>query len=167
MPRLTPTACERASKRDEEYELSDAGTGLRLRVLPSGQRSFILRYRRPDSKKPAKLTLGPYSAGAEPIETPRLGDPLTLQSARMLTEELKRAINRGEDPGAAYKRKPKKVEPGPTDEPTDINLFGPACIAFAQQYVIPKQRSKLSGARVESISLQSTAAECPGSYEAF
>jgi integrase len=137
---LTVSRCERATKKDKEYELGD-GTGLFLRVTPSGHRSWLLRYCRPGTKKRAKLTLGPYSAGAEPAEFPQIGDPLTLASARVLVEQLKRDLIRQIDPGAAYARKKRAPEPDPSAPgSTDINQFGPACVAFAKEYVLPKQR---------------------------
>src|SRR5262245_44393767 len=71
------------------YEIPDSkGNGLRVVVWPSGKKVFIVRYRRPDTKKPAKLTLG------------RIGQT-TLKAARAAAAAAHVELEKGRDPGAA------------------------------------------------------------------
>jgi integrase len=101
MPKLTAASVACLKSADQPYEVADTASPLKLVVYPSGRRVFILRYRRPDSGKSAKLTLGPYMEGsAETSEAPVIGQPLTLASARALAAEALRAKAHGRDPGA-------------------------------------------------------------------
>ena len=62
---LTPIAIAALKPRAERYEVPDRGSdGLRLVVQPSGRKGWCLRYRRPESGKTAKLTIG---NGATPL----------------------------------------------------------------------------------------------------
>jgi integrase len=100
MPKKKFTAISIAAfkAREERYEVSDSGTALRLVVMPSGHKSFVLRYRRPDGRS-AKLTLGAFDPSAEMASTPVIGAPLTLGAARQLAAEALREKARGRDPG--------------------------------------------------------------------
>jgi integrase len=64
-------------------EYSDAISPLRLAVQSSGHRRFIVRYRRPDDSKPAKLTLA---------------SDITLASARHAATAAMLQLERGIDP---------------------------------------------------------------------
>jgi len=58
MPRLTERAVERAKPRDTKYELScSVIPGFMLRVLPSGKKSYYVRYR-DDAGKDRRVRLG-------------------------------------------------------------------------------------------------------------
>jgi integrase len=83
--------------RSERYEVSDSGSALRVVVMPTGHKSFALRYRRPDGRG-AKLTLGAFDPSAETADTPVMGAPLTLAAARQLAAEALRDKARGQDP---------------------------------------------------------------------
>jgi hypothetical protein len=79
---LTAAGIARYKPSKERREIRDgAATGLYLILQESGQRSFALRFRKPNGK-PAKLTLGPVDvSGVEPATAPSLeslGAPLTL-----------------------------------------------------------------------------------------
>src|SRR6202051_4246397 len=82
---LTAAGIARYKPGKERREIRDgAATGLYLILQESGQRSFALRFRKPNGK-PAKLTLGPVDvSGVEQAGTPVLGAPLTLAGARAL-----------------------------------------------------------------------------------
>ena len=82
---LTAAGIARYKPGKERREIRDgAATGLYLILQESGQRSFALRFRKPNGK-PAKLTLGPVDvSGVEQDGTPVLGAPLTLAGARAL-----------------------------------------------------------------------------------
>ncbi len=63
MPRmtsqLTNTQVKQAKKAEKEYTLSD-GSGLQLRVRPTGSKLWILKYTHPLTKKRTNLGLGSY-----------------------------------------------------------------------------------------------------------
>src|ERR1700686_577297 len=71
---LTAAGIARYKPGKERREIRDgAATGLYLILQESGQRSFALRFRKPNGK-PAKLTLGPVDvSGVEQAGTPVLG----------------------------------------------------------------------------------------------
>jgi hypothetical protein len=50
---LTDLAVKAIRAKAEYFEVVDGTSGLRLAVFPSGAKSWIARYRRPDSGKPA------------------------------------------------------------------------------------------------------------------
>ena len=91
---LTAAGIARYKPSKQRREIRDgAATGLYLILQESGQRSFALRFRKPNGK-PAKLTLGPVDvSGVEPATAPSLdslGAPLTLAGARQLAAEIHR-----------------------------------------------------------------------------
>jgi integrase len=96
--KLTAASIASLRPRSERYEVSDTN-GLRLVVYPTGRKTWIVRFRRPDGR-PCKLTLGPFDLGAETSEAPVIGAPLTLASARTLACEAMRAKAHGRDPAA-------------------------------------------------------------------
>jgi Arm DNA-binding domain len=88
---LTAIAVKSFKSGKVRRELPDGGCpGLYLVIQSSGQKSWALRFRRPNGK-PAKLTLGPLDlSGREAPAQPAIGHPLTLASARALAAELGR-----------------------------------------------------------------------------
>src|ERR1700730_17088261 len=98
---LTAAGIARYKPSKQRREIRDgAATGLYLILQESGQRSFALRFRKPNGK-PAKLTLGPVNvSGFEPATAPSLeslGAPLTLAGARQLAAEIHRQRAMGRD----------------------------------------------------------------------
>jgi integrase len=89
--KLTDLAVRAIRPRASYFEVVDGTTGLRLGVFPSGARSWLMRYRRPDTKRPAKFTIGKYPA------TP-------LSAARIRAAEARAAVIAGIDPGESKKR---------------------------------------------------------------
>src|SRR6516164_5370705 len=85
MKRFTDIAIRNLKPKDRAYEVSDPGArGLRIVVFPSGKKSFIVRYRRPDGKS-AKLTLG----------------QIPLTTARKVAGDANYEVQQGRDPGTA------------------------------------------------------------------
>jgi integrase len=84
--RLTDLAVKAIRPKAEYFEVADGTSGLRLAIFPSGTKSWIARYRRPESGKTAKLTIGKYPA------TP-------LSAARIRAAEARAAVGAGVDPG--------------------------------------------------------------------
>jgi integrase len=75
-------------------EVRDGRTpGLCLVVQPSGHKSFAYRYRSPLTGRPAKLTLGAYPG------------EITLEAARTVAQDARRAVAARRDPGAEKKAK--------------------------------------------------------------
>jgi hypothetical protein len=100
---LTTAAVHKFRPGPRRREIPDGGSpGLYLIIQPSGVKGWALRYRRA-SGKGAKLTLGSVDlSGREPDSAPKIGDPLSLTSARALAAEQMRALKRGIDPGAVH-----------------------------------------------------------------
>ena len=93
---LTTAAVAKYVPRPQRREIPDAkARGLYLCIFPSGVKSWVLRFRRPDGR-PAKLTLGAVS-DEESADEPQLGAPLTLGMARELAARINRQRARGID----------------------------------------------------------------------
>ena len=93
---LTSAAVAKYVPRPQRREIPDAkARGLYLCIFPSGVKSWVLRFRRPDGR-PAKLTLGAVS-DEESADEPELGAPLTLGMARELAARINRQRARGID----------------------------------------------------------------------
>jgi integrase len=89
MIRLTDVGVRNLKPKADRYEVPDAAArGLRVVVWPSGVKSYILRYRRPNTKKTAKLTL---QAG------------ISLAAARKAAADANYELQQGRDPGEAKK----------------------------------------------------------------
>lgn len=82
---LTDRECKAASPADRPYKLFDGG-GLHLLVLPSGFKSWRLKYRFGGKEK--QLTFGPLAL-------------VSLKQARQLRDDAKRELLVGRDPGRA------------------------------------------------------------------
>jgi integrase len=94
---LTATGVAKMKSGKERLEIRDATSGLLLVVQPSGQKSWAMRFRRPDGRT-AKLTLGPVDLDAtELTEAPEIGMPLSLASARLLAAQVNRQRAMGRD----------------------------------------------------------------------
>jgi len=104
---LTAAGIARYKPGKERREIRDgAATGLYLILQESGQRSFALRFRKPNGK-PAKLTLGPVDvSGVEQDGTPVLGAPLTAcRGARSRIRDTSPAR-----PGSRRYRRPRRLQ---------------------------------------------------------
>jgi integrase len=103
MGRLTVAAISKFKATPQRREIADGG-GLYFTIQPkpSGAKGWALRYRRPDGR-PARLVLGSADlSGKEPESDPKIGDPLSLASARFLAAEQLRQRKRGIDVAAVY-----------------------------------------------------------------
>jgi hypothetical protein len=117
-------------------EIPDGGcVGLYLLIYPSGRKSWALRYRRPSSGRPAKLTLGSvYDADKRSeIDTkPVIGGHLSLGAAHRLVAELKHEIALGKDPGTTHIDQKRKL--------LISDKFGGAALDFVEQWAKRKTR---------------------------
>ncbi|MGY4433714.1 hypothetical protein ACVWWO_006191 [Bradyrhizobium sp. F1.13.1] len=135
---------------DRCREIPDGGcVGLYLLVFPSGRKSWALRYRRPGSGRPAKLTLGSvYDAadGSEIDVKPTIGGHLSLKSAHRLVAELKHEISLGRDPGVAHIAAKRQI--------VTSEKFGGAALDFIEQHARRKTRRWLDTARLLGLRLK-------------
>jgi integrase len=144
---LTAIAVKSFKSGKVRRELPDGGCpGLYLVIQTSGQKSWALRFRRPNGK-PAKLTLGPLDlSGKEAPAQPAIGHPLTLASARALAAELGRQRVRGRDVVADHvaAKSRQKFE----QETRARNTFAGAAREFIEQYAKKKTRRWQQQARL-------------------
>ena len=87
------------------------GGARRQRPLPhrpeERPQSWAGRYR--DGDRVVKITLGPYDKNGD-HEDPKVGDPLSVHSARELWSKIKKQRNRGVDPVAERKAARRRIE---------------------------------------------------------
>ena len=81
---LTNTEVKQAKPKEKVYKLGD-GDGLQLRVMPSGNKTWLFDYVKPLSKKRSSLGLGSYPA-------------ISLSDARKQRETARELIAKGIDP---------------------------------------------------------------------
>src|SRR5580704_18096413 len=155
---LTAIAVKSFKSGKMRREMPDGGCpGLYLVIQTSGQKSWALRFRRPNGK-PAKLTLGPLDlSGKEAPAQPNIGHPLTLASARALSAELGRQRVRGRDVVADHEaaKSRQKFE----QETRAQNTFAVEARDFIEQYARKKtrrweQQARLLGLRPASNTLE-------------
>lgn len=109
---LTAAAVSKLRPESTRREVPDGGCpGLYLVISPSGVKSWALRYRRPQSRKTAKLVLGRAIDHGENTEAPAVGDFLSLGSARLLAAKLRHEVATGRDP--AKQREKEKSDTFP------------------------------------------------------
>lgn len=88
--KLTREVCENATPRDAQYEIWDSElAGFGLRIMPSGLRSFIVRYRAGGGGRTAIRRT--YTLGRHGI--------LTIDQARKQGKAILGAVANGQDPG--------------------------------------------------------------------
>jgi integrase len=101
---LTAAAVEKhRGVRGKQTEIADAAArGLYLVIGPTGTKSWALRYRRPATRRSAKLVLGrvALTPGQASEAEPVVGADLTLAGARRLAAKLSHDIAQGRDPAA-------------------------------------------------------------------
>jgi len=86
--RLTDRTIKALKPKAKPYDKKDTEVrGLRVRVMPSGQRSFVLLARYPGSTNPTRRALGEYGV-------------MTLEEARDKAREWRKDIKRRIDPAA-------------------------------------------------------------------
>lgn len=132
---LTHAAIKRLRPQEGLRPEHPVSGGLYVLVHPSGKKTFVFRYRRPGSGRPAKLTLGVFDeTGIEEEAEPVIGGLLTLAGANSLANAARRAIKLGRDPGAE-RHEAKQGERARRDE-----TFPWAARAFVLRYARPKNR---------------------------
>ena len=87
-----------AAANGKPYDIKDTGSrGLHIRVLPSGQRTFVLVARYPGHSQPARRALGVY-------------DDMSLEEARDKARDWRKDIKKKIDPTQAEKKKQVEKE---------------------------------------------------------
>jgi integrase len=136
---LTVAAVERFKPTGKRRWIRDAGAqSLYLVIQPSGHRSWVMRFRRPDGK-PAKIVLGPVDlSGRELKGEPAIGQPLSLPAARQLAASIHRERALGQDVIADHKarRHRQRAELAERAEGT----FGSLVRRFVEEHARTKTR---------------------------
>ena len=141
MPVLTAISVAKLKPKARRYEVRDTRSSLRLIVFPSGAKSWIMRFRRPDGRS-AKLTLGPVHTEGETEGAPVIGGPLTLAGARKLAAEIDLQRASGRDPAADRMAAKRRV-------PDDAGLtFAVAAQRFISEYAAKRTRRWIITARM-------------------
>lgn len=81
---LSAKAVSMAKPKEKIYKLSDGG-GLQLRIRPNGNKSWLLDYVKPQTKKRSSIGLGGYP-------------DISLASARVLRDKFRELVAQGIDP---------------------------------------------------------------------
>jgi integrase len=148
MPKVLLTAASVARLRPgfSRLEVADARSpGLYLIIQTSGHKSWAMRFRRPSGRQ-AKLTLGPVDlSGREPEGEPKIGDPLTLASARLVAASVQRERNRRRD--VVAERRSARLEVAARS----ANTFDAAARDFVEQYAMRRIRRWRDQARLLGI----------------
>jgi integrase len=137
---LTTAAVAKLKAADKRREIPDAGApGLRLVIHPTGTKTWIARFRRPNGKQ-GNLTLGPLDTSGREDHEPTLGHPLTLKGARILANELARQRDRDIDVVAVrqterHRRRVSLLE-------SSANTFAAAVKDFIDERVVRKTGQK-------------------------
>ena len=103
---LTDAAIKKYKPTAERRVIRDAqASSLYLVVQPSGAKSWLMRFRRPDGKV-GKIVLGSFDASGRELEgEPQIGMPLSLVAARQLAAEVHRQRALGKDVVADHKQR--------------------------------------------------------------
>ena len=134
---LTAVAVAKFRPKKRRYEVRDARSSLRLLVFPSGKRSWVLRFRRPDGRS-AKLTLGIVHTGEETEGKPVIGGPLTLAAARKLAAEVDLDRASGKDPAAEHRAAKRQRRTEAVDQAA--NSFATCARRFIKEHAAVRTR---------------------------
>ncbi len=100
---LTALAVSRLRPKGKRLEVPDGALpGLYLAVEPTGTKSWVLRYRRPDGQS-VRLVLGRVAEIPTDDAAPIIGSLLSLAAARRLAAQLRHELAAGLDPGREKK----------------------------------------------------------------
>lgn len=117
-----------------------ASRSLYLVVHPSGQKSWLMRFRTP-SGRVAKMVIGSVHVGPELDGTPVVGMPLTLVAARQLAAEIYRRRAMGEDVIEQHKARRAR-------RPEEVSSFGHLARKFIEQHARPNTKGWRETARL-------------------
>jgi integrase len=124
-------------------EISDAlSEGLALSILPSGTRTWTMRFRRPSGKQ-GQLTLGRYMPSEHEvvegtIDMSRIGTPLTLTTARALASWVHVQRRLGKDIVAEYQASKHRAKAQAVNN--EANSFAAASREFIDEVAKTKRR---------------------------
>jgi integrase len=140
--RLTNFSIKNLKAKDRYYEVTDtSGVRLGIQPLPSSTKSFLTRYRRPGTAKPAKVTHGTHPA-------------LSLAAARVAHAEALRKLAEGVDPGAESLRAKAEARQAEADRLGDtFHKHAQAFLSFQEKRLrkttLNQQRHVLAIAQTE------------------
>lgn len=141
--KLTQPTIMRLKATDERQEIRDEltrGLHLIIQPLPTGTKSWALRFRRPDGK-PAKLTLGSVDVSArKSADKPVIGGTLTLGEARVLAAQTDNERAGGKD--VVGERKATVARNRIDAVERSANTFGACAREFLIEYRTRKHRQR-------------------------
>ena len=144
--KLTDAAARKYRPTAKRRVIRDLGAeSLYLVIQPSGKKSWMMRFRRPNGKA-GKIVLGQYDlSGHELKDDPEIGQALSLKAARALASKLLRDRKRRDvigDHKAARHRLRTAIEEGAA------STFGSLARKFIAEHARPKTRHWRELARV-------------------
>jgi integrase len=139
---LTAAAIRKFKPAKKRRVIRDGGSrSLYLCIMPSGHKSWLMRFRGPTGKA-AKMVLGPVDlSGAEVQGEPTVSMPLTLSAARQVAAQVHRDRARGADVVAEHKIRRERRRAEVADRGTS------SFAALARQYVEEHAKPKVRGWR--------------------
>ncbi len=133
---------------DKCQEIPDGGAaGLRLVIQPkpTGTRSWSMRFRRPSGKS-GNLPLGPFnSSDREAVETPVIGQPLTVDEVHALAASINLQRARGVDVIAQHKASKQRQDVVTSQKQSPFPVHARD---FVDRHVRPKTRRWRETARM-------------------
>jgi integrase len=138
---LTSAAVAKLRSTDARQVIRDgASQSLYLVVQPSGHKSWLMRFRKPNGKI-AKLVLGPVDlSGAETSGEPEIGMPLTLKAARHLAAKVQRNRALGADVVADHKAQKRRRRSEAVER--SERTFSVMARKFADEHTVAKKGRK-------------------------
>jgi integrase len=136
---LTTAAVERFKPTNRRRFIRDGGArSLYLVVQPSGHKSWLMRFRRPDGK-PGKIVLGSLDLSGREIKgDPKVGQPLSLVAARQLAAQVHRERAMGADVITDHKAARRRQRAEIKDRAD--NTFGALVRKFVEEHGRVKTR---------------------------
>ena len=144
---LTDAAVRKLTAGPARRRIPDGGArSLFLIIETSGHKSYQMRFRRPNGR-PGKLTLGPADmSGRELKSEPQIGQPLSLQAARLLAADVHRRRMLGQDVIAEHRV--RKLRQRVEIEERKTSSYVAAVQGYVGEYAKPETRNWREMARL-------------------
>jgi integrase len=154
-PTLTAASIIKMKPAKARKEITDGGSKhLRLVIFPSGNRSFVTRFRDSEGKN-VKMTLGPFDpSDRKAVEEPHPGAPLLLSEARRLVATVHHLREAGHDVVAERRAKKADDERKAGDERD--NAYPALLRRYIDEYARPRTRRWREGAMMLGLNYPSS-----------
>ena len=146
MVKLTQPTIDKYRATGKRRLIRDSGSrSLYLVIAPSGAKSWMMRFRRPDGR-PAKIVLGPVHSGNEVPGPAIIGMPLTLAGAHLVAADVLRRREQGEDVIGDHKA--KKHRQRSEEQERSASTFAACARDYITEHARPKTRHWREVARI-------------------